>query len=162
MQARCPKLLTDEERADHYVTEGENARILETQVFDSMNPLTDREIDQFLIVARSVGTFSRALDISSSAKLPNLHTTAAAASRDVTLLHVRCVDTGYGSACQGFYSITVRWETFYVHLLLQAMALLHQAGYDLGRAMKYLVPPPSKQHYPLDVDKTSGTCMMDQ
>jgi metastasis-associated protein MTA len=47
--------------------------------------------------------------------------TAAAASRDVTLLH--------------------------------AMALLHHANYDLGQAMKFLVPPPSKQHYPLDADK---------
>lgn len=49
--------------------------------------LSDRDIDQFLIIARAVGTFSRALDSSSSVKLPSLHMTAAAASRDVTLFH---------------------------------------------------------------------------
>lgn len=96
----------------------------ETIVYHPYHNLSEREIDQFLIVARSVGTFSRALDTSSSTKLPSLHMTAAAASRDVTILH--------------------------------AMALLHQANYDLGQGLKYLVPPPSKQHYPLDVDKSVG------
>uniref|UniRef100_A0A158P9Z8 Metastasis-associated protein MTA3 n=1 Tax=Angiostrongylus cantonensis TaxID=6313 RepID=A0A158P9Z8_ANGCA len=72
----------------------------------------------------AVGTFSRALDTSSSTKLPSLHMTAAAASRDVTLLH--------------------------------AMALLHQAGYDIGQAVKYLVPPPNKNYYPLETDKATG------
>ncbi|KAM3716312.1 Metastasis-associated protein [Dirofilaria immitis] len=93
-------------------------------VYHPHHNLTDRDIDQFLIVARAVGTFSRALDTSSSMKLPSLHMTAAAASRDVTLFH--------------------------------AMALLHQANYDMGQAVKYLVPPPSKQHYPLDADKTTS------
>ncbi|EPB67049.1 Myb-like DNA-binding domain protein [Ancylostoma ceylanicum] len=74
--------------------------------------------------SRAVGTFSRALDTSSSTKLPSLHMTAAAASRDVTLLH--------------------------------AMALLHQAGYDIGQAVKYLVPPPNKNYYPLEADKATG------
>uniref|UniRef100_A0A0N5AUV2 Metastasis-associated protein MTA3 n=1 Tax=Syphacia muris TaxID=451379 RepID=A0A0N5AUV2_9BILA len=99
----------------------------EVLVYHPFHNLTDRDIDQFLIIARqtqAVGTFSRALDTSSSVKLPSLHMTAAAASRDVTLLH--------------------------------AMALLHQANYDLGQAVKYLVPPPSKQHYPLDADKTTS------
>jgi metastasis-associated protein MTA len=35
------------------------------------------------------------------------------------------------------------------------MALLHQADYELGQAMKYLVPPPSKSAYPLEADKLS-------
>ncbi|MFH4976626.1 hypothetical protein AB6A40_003335 [Gnathostoma spinigerum] len=96
----------------------------EVLVYHPHHSLTDRDIDQFLIIARAVGTFSRALDTSSSVKLPSLHMTAAAASRDVTLLH--------------------------------AMALLHQANYDIGQAVKYLVPPPSKQHYPLDADKTTS------
>ncbi|VDN17107.1 unnamed protein product [Gongylonema pulchrum] len=95
----------------------------ETLVYHPYHALSDRDIDQFLIVARAVGTFSRALDTSSSMKLPSLHMTAAAASRDVTLFH--------------------------------AMALLHQANYDIGQAVRYLVPPPSKQHYPLDADKTT-------
>merc|ERR1719284_2101933 len=47
--------------------------------------LSDSDIDKFLIVARSVGTFARALDCSSSVKQPSLHMSAAAASRDVTL-----------------------------------------------------------------------------
>ncbi|TKR69357.1 hypothetical protein L596_021530 [Steinernema carpocapsae] len=95
----------------------------ETLVYHPYHDLTDRDIDQFLIVARAVGTFSRALDSSSNSKLPTLHMTAAAASRDVTLFH--------------------------------AMALLHQAEYDIGKATKFLVPPPSKSHYPLDADKAT-------
>ena len=35
---------------------------------------------------RSVGTFARALDCSSSIKQPSLHMSAAAASRDITLV----------------------------------------------------------------------------
>ena len=34
------------------------------------NRLSDNDIDKFLIVARSVGTFARALDCSSSVKQP--------------------------------------------------------------------------------------------
>ncbi|KAI6177181.1 BMA-LIN-40, isoform a [Aphelenchoides bicaudatus] len=96
----------------------------ESVVYHPHHELTDRDIDQFLIIARAVGTFSRALDTSSTIKLPSLHMTAAAASRDVALFH--------------------------------AMALLHQANYDIGQAVKFLVPPPSTKHYPLDVDKTTG------
>lgn len=80
---------------------------LETLVFHPYHNLTDRQIDQFLIVARweknycqlemlnkilqfaclrAVGTFSRALDSSSSVKQPSLHMSAAAASRDITLV----------------------------------------------------------------------------
>lgn len=40
----------------------------------------------FLIYFRSVGTFARALDCSSSVKQPSLHMSAAAASRDITLV----------------------------------------------------------------------------
>lgn len=54
---------------------------------EGKNSLTDVEIDKFLIIARSVGTFARALDCSSSVKQPSLHMSAAAASRDVTLFH---------------------------------------------------------------------------
>ncbi|CAB1338114.1 unnamed protein product [Coregonus sp. 'balchen'] len=48
---------------------------------------TLKQIDQFLVVARAVGTFARALDCSSSVRQPSLHTSAAAASRDITLFH---------------------------------------------------------------------------
>lgn len=60
---------------------------LETLVYSPEHGLCDRQLDQFLIVCRSVGTFARALDCSSSVKQPSLHMSAAAASRDVTLLH---------------------------------------------------------------------------
>ncbi len=54
---------------------------------EGKNTLDDVDIDKFLIIARSVGTFARALDCSSSVKQPSLHMSAAAASRDVTLFH---------------------------------------------------------------------------
>eukprot|EP00070_Physeter_catodon_P025496 XP_023989126.1 metastasis-associated protein MTA2 isoform X3 [Physeter catodon] len=60
---------------------------MEMKVWDPDNPLTDRQIDQFLVVARAVGTFARALDCSSSIRQPSLHMSAAAASRDITLFH---------------------------------------------------------------------------
>ncbi|KAI3422178.1 Metastasis-associated protein mta1 [Globodera pallida] len=109
-------------------------------VYHPHHDLCDRDIDQFLIIARpvarithnwptaasfsAVGIFSRALDSSSSTKLTTLHQTASAASRDITLLH--------------------------------AMALLHQANYSLGQATKFLVPPPDKLHYPLEADKVTA------
>ncbi|KAM6960942.1 metastasis-associated protein MTA1 [Aplochiton taeniatus] len=60
---------------------------MEEKVFDPDSPLTEKQIDQFLVVARSVGTFARALDCSSSVRQPSLHMSAAAASRDITLFH---------------------------------------------------------------------------
>ena len=59
---------------------------LEVLTWTPEHGLSDREIDQFLVVARSVGTFARALDCSSSVKQPSLHMSAAAASRDITLV----------------------------------------------------------------------------
>lgn len=61
---------------------------LETLVWTPQHSLTDRKIDQFLVVSRSVGTFARALDCSSSVKQPSLHMSAAAASRDITLVSI--------------------------------------------------------------------------
>nr|WOH20856.1 MTA1 [Anguilla marmorata] len=60
---------------------------LEDRVWDPSSQLTEKQIDQFLVVARSVGTFARALDCSSSVRQPSLHMSAAAASRDITLFH---------------------------------------------------------------------------
>uniref|UniRef100_A0A915E0Z0 Metastasis-associated protein MTA3 n=1 Tax=Ditylenchus dipsaci TaxID=166011 RepID=A0A915E0Z0_9BILA len=90
-------MLSNEWRASNSAGYGQGISCLSPH-----HSLTDRDIDQFLIIARAVGTFSRALDSSSTMKLPSLHMTASAASRDVTLLH--------------------------------AMALLHQAHYDIGQA----------------------------
>lgn len=61
---------------------------LETLVWTPHHDLNDRKIDQFLVVSRSVGTFARALDCSSSVKQPSLHMSAAAASRDITLVRL--------------------------------------------------------------------------
>lgn len=67
-------------------TDGRNMEELEVLTWTPEHGLSDREIDQFLVVARSVGTFARALDCSSSVKQPSLHMSAAAASRDITLV----------------------------------------------------------------------------
>lgn len=68
-------------------SDGRELSELESLVWTPEHNLSDREIDQFLVVSRSVGTFARALDCSSSVKQPSLHMSAAAASRDITLFH---------------------------------------------------------------------------
>uniref|UniRef100_A0A1A7Y1C9 Metastasis associated 1 family, member 2 n=1 Tax=Iconisemion striatum TaxID=60296 RepID=A0A1A7Y1C9_9TELE len=80
-QAEIPDRLGEDE-SDTRVQEK-----LETKVWDPNNQLKDSQIDQFLVVARAVGTFARALDCSSSIRQPSLHMSAAAASRDITLFH---------------------------------------------------------------------------
>ena len=60
---------------------------MESLMYTPDHDLTDDEINKFLTIAKSVGTFARALDCSSSIKQPSLHLTAASASRDVTLLY---------------------------------------------------------------------------
>jgi metastasis-associated protein MTA len=80
-QAEPPSLLKEDE------TDNRNLEDLETLVWTPSHHLTDRQIDQFLVISRSVGTFARALDCSSSVKQPSLHMSAAAASRDITLFH---------------------------------------------------------------------------
>lgn len=67
-------------------SDNRNIEELEQLVWTPHHSLTDRKIDQFLVVSRSVGTFARALDCSSSVKQPSLHMSAAAASRDITLV----------------------------------------------------------------------------
>ncbi|XP_072491856.1 metastasis-associated protein MTA3 [Notamacropus eugenii] len=86
-QADIPDMLTEGE------ADGREQSKLEVKVWDPNSPLTDRQIDQFLVVARAVGTFARALDCSSSVRQPSLHMSAAAASRDITLFHA--MDTLY-------------------------------------------------------------------
>ncbi|KAJ8369343.1 hypothetical protein SKAU_G00093710 [Synaphobranchus kaupii] len=74
--------------------DGRTQAELETKVWEPESHLTDKQIDQFLVIARSVGTFARALDCSSSVRQPSLHMSAAAASRDITLFHA--MDTLHG------------------------------------------------------------------
>jgi len=68
------------------VKEGRDETLEELQ-WQPNNGLEEDKIDQFVIISRSVGTFARALDCSSSVKQPSLHMSAAAASRDITVLH---------------------------------------------------------------------------
>ncbi|ESN95360.1 hypothetical protein HELRODRAFT_187398 [Helobdella robusta] len=67
--------------------DGRNLSDLEDLIWDPSNSLTDKQIENFQIVARSVGTFARSLDCSSTVRQPSLHMSAAAASRDITLFH---------------------------------------------------------------------------
>jgi len=60
---------------------------LEELLWRPDNGVVEEKIDQFIIISRSVGTFARALDCSSSVKQPSLHMSAAAASRDITVFH---------------------------------------------------------------------------
>jgi metastasis-associated protein MTA len=55
--------------------------------FGYTNSLSNQQIDKYLVIARSVGTFSRALDCNNSFKQPSLPLAAAAASRDITVFH---------------------------------------------------------------------------
>ncbi|XP_039594255.1 metastasis-associated protein MTA3 [Polypterus senegalus] len=80
-QADVPEMLKEGEPDDRDQSK------LEVKMWNPDCPLTDRQIDQFLVVARAVGTFARALDCSSSVRQPSLHMSAAAASRDITLFH---------------------------------------------------------------------------
>merc|ERR1719318_707050 len=68
------------------VKEGRDETLEELQ-WQPNNGLEEDKIDQFVIISRSVGTFARALDCSSSVKQPSLHMSAAAASRDITVFH---------------------------------------------------------------------------
>ena len=59
---------------------------MEELVYQPKHDLSDKQVDQFLVLARSVGTFGRALDCASTVRQPSLHMSAAAASRDITLV----------------------------------------------------------------------------
>ncbi|XP_070569436.1 metastasis-associated protein MTA3-like isoform X2 [Ptychodera flava] len=80
-QADIPPMLKKDESDDRDLSR------MEVLQYNPEGGLTDRQIDQFMIIARSVGTFARALDCSSSVRQPSLHMSAAASSRDVTLFH---------------------------------------------------------------------------
>uniref|UniRef100_A0A8C8A013 Metastasis associated 1 family, member 3 n=1 Tax=Oryzias sinensis TaxID=183150 RepID=A0A8C8A013_9TELE len=80
-QADVPEMLQEGEADERDQSK------LEEKLWDPECPLTNKQIDQFLVVARAVGTFARALDCSSSVRQPSLHMSAAAASRDITLFH---------------------------------------------------------------------------
>ncbi|CAF2123714.1 unnamed protein product [Rotaria magnacalcarata] len=62
-----------------------NIQSREDLIWNANGGLTEKQIEQFLIVARSIGTFARALDCPTALKHPSLHMSAASASRDATL-----------------------------------------------------------------------------
>lgn len=81
----------------------ENPPTREELIWNANGGLTEKQIEQFLIVARyflpkdfllfhsfvffrSIGTFARALDCPTALKHPSLHMSAASASRDATLV----------------------------------------------------------------------------
>lgn len=80
-QAEVPGKMLDDPIAE----DTRNLVDLEKLVFNSENQLSQKEIDQFITVAKSVGTYGRALDCSTSIKQPSLHMSAASASRDNTV-----------------------------------------------------------------------------
>ncbi|XP_078490676.1 MTA protein isoform X1 [Ciona intestinalis] len=80
-QAEIP-LLINENGYD-----GKEDESREEMVWNPNNELSKQQVDQFMVISRSVGTFARALDCNSSIRQPALHVSAAAASRDITLFH---------------------------------------------------------------------------
>ena len=50
------------------------------------NKMKNEDIDNFITICRSLGTYARACDLTSSVRQPNLAAAAAAASRDITLM----------------------------------------------------------------------------
>jgi metastasis-associated protein MTA len=123
---------------------------LETLVWNPESPLTDAEIDQFIVLAKSVGTFARAADPSSSVKLPGLHMSAAAASRDTTalqamrLLHENNYD--FGRAVQALLPSTgpllcrdemEDWSGSEASLFEEAM---NKYGKDFNDIRSYFLP----------------------
>lgn len=70
---------------DPSTSDGRNLDELEILEYTNENDLNESEIDSFLMIAKSVGTFARALDHNSTIKQPSLHMSAATASRDVTI-----------------------------------------------------------------------------
>jgi metastasis-associated protein MTA len=70
------------------VEDGRDSKDLEEFIWNPDNVIVESgDVEKYLIIARSVGTFARALDCSSSVKQPSLHISASAASRDVTLFY---------------------------------------------------------------------------
>ncbi|XP_040569391.1 metastasis-associated protein MTA3 [Lepeophtheirus salmonis] len=80
-QATVPPLLASGESDER------DEALLEERLWNTDHRIAEEQVDKFLIISRSVGTFARALDCSSSVKQPSLHMSAAAASRDITLFH---------------------------------------------------------------------------
>lgn len=110
-QVDIPETLSDEQR-EQFEDDRDLAK-LETLVYDCSQleneacNVNETDLDRFLTTAKSVGTFARALDATSSTVQPILTVAASMAARDCT----------------------TQW----------AMDSMHEAGYDLGEAVRKLV-----------------------
>nr|CAD7198777.1 unnamed protein product [Timema douglasi] len=148
-QADATALLKEDE------SDNRNLEELETLVWTPSHNLTDRQIDQFLVISRSVGTFARALDCSSSVKQPSLHMSAAAASRDITLcnqLGTKLDLSGQQSILHTHINLVVTNELCSVSWCrvehtasecipqFHAMDTLHKHDYNMAEAISSLVP----------------------
>lgn len=121
-EVKKEEVLEEPEKIEEETEKAKDER--DVLVWTPYHGLLERDIDQYLIVARSIGLFARAIDGASAPKLPTLQLAAAFASRDVTIFH--------------------------------AHGILHQANYDVGQAVKYLVPIASREAYPCEVDDLIG------
>lgn len=96
-----------------------------------------QETNNFSTCFRAVGTFARALDCSSSIRQPSLHMSAAAASRDITLVkrfQIWKYCEGKNGFCLAVSHFSVICSQFH------AMDTLQKNNYDLASAMSTLVP----------------------
>lgn len=118
----------------------------------------------FLFGFRSVGTFARALDCTSTVRQPSLHMSAAAASRDITLVRIldSCLIQTMHVFCHAYLiwlyppkiiqsclfswydSFNFEWylhpECFMCTFQFHAMDNLHKSVYELSKAYASLVP----------------------
>ena len=76
-------------RSGHEVrdADGRDGQQLDELIWSPDSGLAEPQVEQFVLLARSVGTLARALDCSSAVRQPSVVMSAAAASRDVTLFH---------------------------------------------------------------------------
>ena len=92
-QVEIPETLNKEQRKSY--EDGRDLSLLETLVFDperlgdnkkddKFDKITETDLDRFLTVAKSVGTYARALDATASTVQPILTVSASMASRDCT------------------------------------------------------------------------------
>lgn len=82
-----------------------------------------------------MGTFARALDCSSSVKQPSLHMSAAAASRDITLVSYHLLQLIFF-----IFFLKFGINFFLFELQFHAMDTLHKHNYELASAVSSLVP----------------------
>lgn len=105
---------------------------LATKVWEP-NKMPDHKVEQFLVVARSIGTFARALLDGAKKPQISLRLGAAAASRDITLVSWQhCLRVGW-SPSPLLFSLPHCMQ-------FHAMDTLHQNDYDITQATSYLVP----------------------